>query len=574
MDNQPLETLRPTITKNYRVLARKYRPQKFNDLIGQEAMVQTLNNSFKIQKIAQAWMLTGVRGVGKTTTARILARALNYQTEHINIATIHMDEAGYHCQSIMDGNHIDVIEMDAASHTGIDSIREIIDQIRYKPVSTRYKIYIIDEIHMLSTQAFNGLLKTLEEPPDHVKFIFATTEIHKVPVTILSRCQRFDLRRVEPNILTAHLAKICELENVTIDKNSLAIIAKASDGSVRDALSILDQAISYSNNNISENTIYKMLGLADQSQIICLFEYLINGQIPQLLDKFNEFYCLGADPFSIISDMSIFTHELTKLKFVPDSQSMFLDTSDIYNQKVSLSKKLSIRSLSRIWQMLLKGLEEVKSAPKPQQAAEMLLIRIAHAADLPHLDQILSKLHGNETIIKIEPNIENQQNLTYVQPNIDTVSDNIENKTTTINNDIKSSNNSIAASTEELETNKTIKIETLTDIIHLLEQGNERILLSDVKDNLKFIALKENKLTIALKNNTNKDFIKKLEKQLKAWTGKHWSIIIANEDPTAQPTLDDQEAENKKLLEKNVLEDNDVNKIFQLFPNSKITSIA
>jgi DNA polymerase III subunit gamma/tau len=256
----------------YRVLARKYRPQDFTALIGQEPMVRTLKNAFETGRIAQAWMLTGVRGVGKTTTARILARALNYQTDTVNQPTIDLSLEGIHCRAIMEGRHVDVIEMDAASHTGIDNIREIIEQVRYRPVSARYKVYIIDEVHMLSTQAFNGLLKTLEEPPPHVKFIFATTEIRKVPITVLSRCQRFDLRRVEATTLVSHLSMIAGLEHVTIDDASLAMIARAAEGSVRDSLSIMDQAIAHGSGNVEAEAVRSMLGLADRSRIVDLFQ--------------------------------------------------------------------------------------------------------------------------------------------------------------------------------------------------------------------------------------------------------------------------------------------------------------
>ncbi len=277
----------------YRVLARKYRPQNFNDLIGQEPMVRTLKNAFETGRIAQAWMLTGVRGVGKTTTARILARALNYKTDSIDQPTIDLSVMGEHCQAIMEGRHVDVIEMDAASHTGIDDIREIIEQVRYRPVSARYKVYIIDEVHMLSNQAFNGLLKTLEEPPPHVKFIFATTEIRKVPITVLSRCQRFDLRRIESGTLAAHLRRIAEAEQIEVDDTSLAMIARAGEGSARDSLSIFDQAIAHGAGHVSAEAVRSMLGLADRARIIDLFEMLMRGDVAGALTEFRAQYDVG-----------------------------------------------------------------------------------------------------------------------------------------------------------------------------------------------------------------------------------------------------------------------------------------
>lgn len=382
----------------YRVLARKYRPQSFTDLIGQEPMIQTLTNAFRLQKIPQAWMLTGVRGVGKTTTARILARALNYQTNSINQPTIDMTDLGEHCPAIIDGHHIDVIEMDAASHTGIDHIREIIDQIRYKPAIARYKIYIIDEVHMLSIQAFNGLLKTLEEPPSHTKFIFATTEIRKVPVTILSRCQRFDLRRVELSQLTQHLEKISAFEKVTAETEALNLISRAADGSVRDALSLLDQAIAHGNGNITSQLVCDMLGIADQSKLLDLFEYIHLGKTIDALNSLNHHYQLGADPLMILTELAHLTHLITRLKFIPQlSQQQYLQ-QDLRERGHKFAQQLSVRVLSRTWQMLLQGLEEVQKSQNALQASEMLIIRLTHAADLPPLDEVIKKLQNTSNL--------------------------------------------------------------------------------------------------------------------------------------------------------------------------------
>lgn len=387
----------------YRVLARKYRPQNFSDLIGQEPMVRTLTNAFDSGRIPQAWMLTGVRGVGKTTTARILARALNYKTDTIDKPTIHMDKLGEHCQAIMEGRHVDVIEMDAASHTGIDDIREIIEQVRYRPVSARFKVYIIDEVHMLSTQAFNGLLKTLEEPPPHVKFIFATTEIRKVPVTVLSRCQRYNLRRVDSNVLTAHLRKISDLEKIEADDNALAMIARAGEGSVRDALSILDQAIAHGGGKVDTDSVRTMLGLADRTRIIDLFEMIMKGKVADALKEFRDQYDGGADPLVILNELADFNHLVTRLRFTPEIAGDISLIEEERERGLEFSKKLSVRVLSRTWQMLLKGTQEVDSAASPIDAAEMLLIRLTHAADLPTLDEALKALGEGK------PNIELSQ---------------------------------------------------------------------------------------------------------------------------------------------------------------------
>lgn len=303
----------------YRVLARKYRPKDFTDLmVGQEPMVRTLTNAFETGRIAQAYMLTGVRGVGKTTTARILARALNYKTTEIDRPTIDLKIPGEHCQAIMEGRHVDVIEMDAASHTGIDDIREIIEQVRYRPVSARYKVYIIDEVHMLSTAAFNGLLKTLEEPPEHVKFIFATTEIRKVPITVLSRCQRFDLRRISAGDLVGLFSTILSKENIEAEDEALAMIARAAEGSARDGLSLLDQAIAHGAGRVEADAVRGMLGLADRARVVDLFGHIVLGDVAAALSEFNSQYEAGASPSVVLTDLADFTHLVTRLKYVPN----------------------------------------------------------------------------------------------------------------------------------------------------------------------------------------------------------------------------------------------------------------
>jgi len=380
--------------RGYRVLARKYRPTSFDDLIGQDPMVRTLSNAFKAGRIAQAWMLTGVRGVGKTTTARILARALNYEIEgEIDRPTIDMPKLGAHCQAIMEGRHVDVIEMDAASHTGIGDIREIIEAARYKPVSARYKVYIIDEVHMLSGQAFNGLLKTLEEPPAHVKFVFATTEIRKVPVTVLSRCQRFDLRRIEADLLAQFLKKIADAESVGIEAEALAMIARAAEGSVRDSLSLLDQAIAHGAETVAGETVRSMLGLADRAKVTDLFERVMRGDIAAALDIVKQQYDIGAEPAVILSDLAEFTHLVTKFKISPDYDGGQAVTELERTRGQEFAAALSMRILARAWQILLKGVAEVQSAPRPLAAADMVLVRLCYAADLPTPDELARQAH-------------------------------------------------------------------------------------------------------------------------------------------------------------------------------------
>ena len=379
----------------YRVLARKYRPRDFTDLIGQEPMVRTLTNAFSSGRIAQAWMLTGVRGVGKTTTARILARALNYETAEISKPTIDLTVPGEHCQAIMEGRHVDVIEMDAASHTGIDDIREIIEQVRYRPVSARYKVYIIDEVHMLSNQAFNGLLKTLEEPPAHVKFIFATTEIRKVPITVLSRCQRFDLRRIDSGLLVTHFRNVAGQEGISIDDESLAMIARAAEGSVRDGLSLLDQAIAHGGGSVDAEAVRAMLGLADRSRIVGLFGSLMAGDVAAALANFRDQYDSGAGPSVILTDLADFTHLVTRLKFVPEAGEDPSLTETERESGADYAAKLSTVILSRVWQMLLKGITETDTSSRPAAAAEMALIRIAHAANLPSPEEALKAFQNS-----------------------------------------------------------------------------------------------------------------------------------------------------------------------------------
>jgi DNA polymerase III subunit gamma/tau len=379
----------------YRVLARKYRPRTFDDLIGQDVMVRTLSNAFETNRIPQAWMLTGVRGVGKTTTARILARALNYELpdgEGSSGPTIRMPRLGVHCEAIMESRHVDVLEMDAASHTGVENIRQITDAVRYAPATARYKVYIIDEVHMLSAAAFNAFLKTLEEPPPHAKFVFATTEIRKVPVTILSRCQRFDLRRVESDKLVRHLGTICAAEGVEAEPEALAAIARAAEGSVRDSLSLLDQAIAHGAGRVAAAAVRDMLGLADRAQVIDLFEATMRGDVAAAFVTLRAQYDAGADPAVTLADLATFTHLVTRLKLVPDAAKDPALTEAERSRGAAFAQELSVRALSRAWQILLKGIPEVQTATRPFAAAEMVLVRLAYAADLPTPDEALRAL--------------------------------------------------------------------------------------------------------------------------------------------------------------------------------------
>ena len=371
--------------ESYQVLARKYRPQTFEDMIGQEALVTTLTNAFKVGRVAHAFMLTGVRGIGKTTTARLLARALNYETDTLKEPSVNLGTPGIHCGSIMASTHMDVLEMDAASRTGVENMREMLDGVRYAPVSARYKVYIIDEVHMLSTGAFNALLKTLEEPPDHVKFIFATTEIRKVPITVLSRCQRFDLRRVEAEVLAAHLRGITDKEGAHIDDEALALIARAAEGSVRDSLSLLDQAIVQENEvdgDVSADDVRNMLGLADRVRVLDLFAHAAKGEGKSALLEMRSQYADGADPAIVMRDLLDICHDVTRAKTL-GADAGFDAAPDQVARMQALAEELSTGQLTRIWQLLMKAHSDVRLAPVPLAAAEMALLGIAVAGQLP-----------------------------------------------------------------------------------------------------------------------------------------------------------------------------------------------
>lgn len=379
----------------YLVLARKYRPRKFEDLIGQEAMVRTIGNSFALDRIPHAYILTGVRGVGKTTTARLLARALNYESDTVKKPSIHLDPLGVHCREIMESRHPDVFEMDAASRTGIGDIREMLDGVRYAPVSARTKVYIIDEVHMLSTAAFNGLLKTLEEPPPHVKFIFATTEIRKVPVTVLSRCQRFDLKRVPPDRLATHLTNICAAEHVKVDADGIALVARAAEGSVRDGLSLLDQAMVQKPDGgaVTAADIREMLGLADRLRVADLFDAVAKGDAKSALIEIRAQYDAGADPSLILRDLLEIGHEAARVQAL-GADARIVGGQDWAARIRAIAVSLSPAQLSRLWQMLLKALEECTRAPEPIAAAEMALVRLCAAATIPPPEEIAKMLRG------------------------------------------------------------------------------------------------------------------------------------------------------------------------------------
>ncbi|MFZ5962472.1 DNA polymerase III subunit gamma/tau [Thalassococcus sp. BH17M4-6] len=377
----------------YQVLARKYRPETFADLVGQDAMVRTLKNAFKADRIAQAFIMTGIRGTGKTTTARIIAKGMNcIGPDGTGGPTTDPCGQCEHCVAIMEGRHVDVMEMDAASRTGVGDIREIIDSVHYRAASARYKIYIIDEVHMLSTNAFNALLKTLEEPPAHVKFIFATTEIRKVPVTVLSRCQRFDLRRIEPEVMIALLRRIATAEAAEITEDALALITRAAEGSARDATSLLDQAISHGAGETTADQVRAMLGLADRGRVLDLFDLIMKGDAAGALTELSGQYAEGADPMAVLRDLAEVTHWISVVKITPEAAEDPTIGPDERTRGQAMAQTLGMRPLTRMWQMLLKALDEVASAPNAMMAAEMAIIRLTHVAELPSPEELVRKL--------------------------------------------------------------------------------------------------------------------------------------------------------------------------------------
>ena len=566
---------KPQIGGAYRVLARKYRPQDFTALIGQEPMVRTLKNAFETGRIAQAWMLTGVRGVGKTTTARILARALNYQTDAINKPTVDLSVEGIHCRAIMEGRHVDVIEMDAASNTGIDNIREIIEQVRYRPVSARYKVYIIDEVHMLSTQAFNGLLKTLEEPPPHVKFIFATTEIRKVPITVLSRCQRFDLRRVEAATLVSHLSMIAGLEHVTIDDASLAMIARAAEGSVRDSLSIMDQAIAHGSGTVDADAVRSMLGLADRSRIVDLFRKVMEGDAASALADFRDQYDQGADPVMVLTDLAEFCHLVTRMRYVPALANDLSLSEDERASGKEFSEKITVRVLSRTWQMLLKALEETSNSNRPAQAAEMALIRLCHASLLPTLDEALK---GLDTAPK--GNAQPSSGARSYAP----VGDQPVNVRSSA-----SMPGSIASGTtmrlvsENAEAAPSFapaiieppapveQVNSLADILALADKRRDMQMKVQIRKFVRPVAFRAGVVEIGLTSEAPRGFASDLSRKLSEWAGQRFMVSVVA-DANA-PTIDEAENAKRDGIMADAKADPDVAAILARFPGAKIINV-
>jgi DNA polymerase-3 subunit gamma/tau len=543
----------------YRVLARKYRPQSFVDLIGQEPMVRTLTNAFHTGRIAQAYMLTGVRGVGKTSTAHILARALNYSIPgRVDQPTIDMDEMGEHCAAIMEGRHVDVIEMDAASHTGIDDIREIIEAVRYKPAIARYKVYIIDEVHMLSKAAFNGLLKTLEEPPEHVKFIFATTEVRKVPVTVLSRCQRFDLRRIEPGRLIGLMKEITARENVAIDEAALTMVARAAEGSARDALSILDQAIAHAAGTVTAEEVRQMLGLADRALVIDLFEEVMSGDVGAALTRLRALFDVGADPAVVLEDLAAFTHLVTRLKLAPTAAEDDALTSEERDRGTDFAGKLSLRALARAWQMLLKGIEEAREASRPLAAADMVIVRLAHAADLPTPDEALRSLRGNGGAGREAAPVS-------ASP---PAGDGARARLSATGAVARAP---VAAPQPAPQAVPAAHLASYADVVALAGRHRELKLKHALETVVRLVRFEPGKIEIALTEHAAPGLAGALSKKLEEWTGARWMIAVARDG--GGPTIAEQRQSAQDRLVDDARADPLVAAVLETFPGAEIVDV-
>jgi DNA polymerase III subunit gamma/tau len=565
----------PNPAAPYRVLARKYRPSTFADLIGQDAMVRTVSNAFDTGRIPQAWILTGVRGVGKTTTARILARALNYELPDGSITgpTIDMPVLGVHCEAIMESRHLDVIEMDAASHNGVDDVRQINEAIRYAPVSARYKVYILDEVHMLTPAAFNALLKTLEEPPPHAKFVFATTEIRKVPITVLSRCQRFDLRRIDAELLVKHLQGIAEKEALTAEPAALAMIARAAEGSVRDALSLFDQAIPHAAGPVRAEDVRQMLGLADRARVIDLFEALMRGDLARALTEVRDQYNTGADPAMVLGDLAEFTHFVTRVKIVPALADDVSLTETERTRGRAFAAKLSMRVLARTWQMLLKGMEEVAAAGRPLAAAEMVLVRIAYAADLPTPDEVVRSLgegaRGNGGTPPSQPAQRAEIPARAEAPRADGPRGGPRAALA-------------AAAPAEMRADEPESrgqeasvpgraLASFEDLVALATERRDLTIKSALERDVRLVRFEDGRLEISLEASAPKSLTGELSKKLADWTGRRWMVIVSAE--AGMPSLYVQAQTRKSELKDGVRTDPLVQAVLARFPGAEIVDV-
>lgn len=552
-----------TDTPAYQVLARKYRPETFVDLVGQDAMVRTLRNAFAADRIAQAFMMTGIRGTGKTTTARIIAKGMNcIGPDGTGKPTTEPCGICEHCVAIMEGRHVDVIEMDAASNTGVANIREIIDSVHYRAASARYKIYIIDEVHMLSTGAFNALLKTLEEPPAHVKFLFATTEIRKVPVTVLSRCQRFDLRRIEPEDQIALLRKIAIAEGAEISDDALALITRAAEGSARDAQSLLDQAISHGAGETTAEQVRAMLGLADRGRVLDLFDMILKGEAAGALTELSAQYADGADPMAVLRDLAEITHWVSVIKITPEASEDPTISPDERTRGQAMATDLPMRVMSRMWQMLLKALEEVAMAPNAMMAAEMAVIRLTHVADLPSPEELVKKLKD-----ATPPPTSGGPSSRGPAPNGGVAQAQSHAQTPTHSGPSASGAQTAVA----LAPDALAHYARFEDVVELIRQHRDVKLLVEVETGLQLVNYQPGRIEVNPTSDAAPDLVGRLGSRLQSWTGNRWAITVVNEGgaPTIAQTRDVKENALRKSAEDHPL----VQAVIAAFPRAKIVDI-
>lgn len=550
------------MTDAYRVLARKYRPETFVDLVGQDAMVRTLKNAFAADRIAQAFVMTGIRGTGKTTTARIIAKGMNcIGPDGQSGPTTEPCGVCEHCAAIMEGRHVDVMEMDAASNTGVGNIREIIDSVHYRAASARYKVYIIDEVHMLSTGAFNALLKTLEEPPEHVKFIFATTEIRKVPVTVLSRCQRFDLRRIEPEVMIALMRKIATAEGAEIADDALALITRAAEGSVRDATSLLDQAISHGAGETTAIQVRAMLGLADRGRVLDLFDMILRGDAGGALTELSGQYADGADPMAVLRDLAEITHWVSVVKITPEAAEDPTVSPEERERGLQMAQALPMRVLTRLWQMLLKALDEVANAPNAMMAAEMAIIRLTHVADLPSPEELLRKLN-NATPPPTTPSPQGggstssgAQAVHQAQTRIAS-NPNAAGQTTALAQDIDAA---------------LARFPTFDHVVELIRANRDVKLLVEVETTLRLSAYQPGRIEFSPTENAPRDLAQRLGHRLQGWTGNRWAVTLVND--AASKTIAEIRDAKDLALRADAQAHPLMQAVLAQFPKARITNI-
>lgn len=541
----------------YRVLARKYRPTTFADLVGQEALVRTLKNAIETNRIAQAYILTGIRGVGKTTSARIIARALNcVGPDGKGGMTTQPCGVCEHCRAIAEDRHVDVVEIDAASNTGVANVREIIETTRYNPTSARFKIYIIDEVHMLSTAAFNALLKTLEEPPERVKFIFATTEIRKVPTTVLSRCQRFDLRRVEPELLTAHFKNIVQKENVAAEEEALKLIARAADGSVRDGLSLLDQAIAHGGGNVTAEFVRAMIGLANRAAVVDLYEQIMKGEIKEALESFSKQYASGADPTIVLQDLLELTHWLTRVKIAPELADDGSMAAAERQRCTEMAEKLPMSVLTRTWQMLLKGIDETLKAPSEKQAAEMVLIRLAYAADLPTPGDMIKEIKSGGISVSAAQ--------TSAAPSVPPAG-----SAQSGWSGVRISGNTVPA--VQTRPQETVMFNSLADIAAYAYKQNEMMFAYNVENYVSLVSFEQGKIEFFPMDRAPNNLAGEMVEKLRQWTGRQWVVTVVSRQ--GGQTLIQQARTNAENLKKTMTQHPLVTAVLKAFPGARIDTI-